>query len=385
MTISRALWIALFLLGLGGALRGQEPGVPRDPRGFAKAAPGYPWAFPEDHSAHPDYEIEWWYFTGILRAPGSLKPQFGYQFTLFRVGLEPGLAPKGPERSSFRTRGMVMGHAALTHIPSKSHHFAETLRRQSDLFGRFPAYPSKLLGWCQAPTGHPGQWKLFRKGEGFSIEVTSPEFEYRLELSPEKPRIFQGPDGLSRKSGSEETASLYYSYPRLKTQGELRFGGQTQSLVGTTWMDKEISSGTLGSSQVGWDWFSLRFEDGSDLMLYELRREDQSVDHASGTFVDPEGKVHYLEAKDWKLERLEFWDRPDSKVQYPVAWTLEVPGRIPRVTIRALVPESENRSRLLPGMAYWEGPVSVQGSQGEAFGEGFVEMTGVGGSRRPAR
>ena len=41
--------------------------------------------FPDDHGPHPDYGVEWWYFTGNLST--EEKRHFGYQLTLFRVGL----------------------------------------------------------------------------------------------------------------------------------------------------------------------------------------------------------------------------------------------------------------------------------------------------------
>ncbi len=42
--------------------------------------------FPLDHGVHPDYQVEWWYLTGYL--VDELGQEYGYQFTLFRFGLQ---------------------------------------------------------------------------------------------------------------------------------------------------------------------------------------------------------------------------------------------------------------------------------------------------------
>ena len=35
---------------------------------FRAAAAGYKYEFPRDHFNHPDYQTEWWYYTGNLTA-----------------------------------------------------------------------------------------------------------------------------------------------------------------------------------------------------------------------------------------------------------------------------------------------------------------------------
>src|SRR3954471_14748717 len=46
------------------------------------ALPGYQYQFPRDHFDHPDYQTEWWYYTGNLRAPDGHR--FGFELTFFR-------------------------------------------------------------------------------------------------------------------------------------------------------------------------------------------------------------------------------------------------------------------------------------------------------------
>src|SRR5207253_4391332 len=50
----------------------------------AAPSPAGPLRFPREHFPHAGVGIEWWYFTGLVSAPGS--PRFAYFFTLFRSG-----------------------------------------------------------------------------------------------------------------------------------------------------------------------------------------------------------------------------------------------------------------------------------------------------------
>ena len=61
--------VVTVLVGLGSTfiagLVAQE-GSARTTDGWRQAARGYTMAFPRDHGSHPDYRIEWWYYTGNL-------------------------------------------------------------------------------------------------------------------------------------------------------------------------------------------------------------------------------------------------------------------------------------------------------------------------------
>ncbi|MFZ0593475.1 MAG: lipocalin-like domain-containing protein, partial [Bryobacteraceae bacterium] len=43
------------------------------------ALPGYRYRFPEDHFSHPNYQTEWWYYTGNLNSRD--RQEFGFELT----------------------------------------------------------------------------------------------------------------------------------------------------------------------------------------------------------------------------------------------------------------------------------------------------------------
>jgi predicted secreted hydrolase len=343
------------------------------------AVPDYRWAFPRDHWAHDGYRTEWWYLTGHLQSESDAGRRFGYQFTMFRIGVvnEPVELD-----SDWASSSVVMGHAAITDLKSGTHVFAETLYREMPLLAAFSAYPEPRIGWSRGPAGTEELWTLAWNGNGFDVAAvdTRQGMSFRLETTADKPLVFQGPNGFSRKGADRGAASQYYSFTRLATRGELELGGERFRVHGESWMDKEFSSSHLGKDQVGWDWFSLQLDDGRELMLYLMRRADGSIDYASGTLIDEEGTAELLRRGDFDVDVMDGWTSPSTGARYPSRWRIRLLEGELDFEVRALVADQENRSRLPGQVYYWEGAVEVSGG---ATGRGFVELAGYGEGNRP--
>jgi predicted secreted hydrolase len=205
-----------------------------------------------------------------------------------------------------------------------------------------------------------------------------------LATQSRKPLVFQGPNGFSAKSTGTRSASLYYSQTRLATTGTLEVDGERFRVAGESWMDKEFGSNQLGPEQVGWDWFSLRLDDGRDLMVYQLRNGAGEVDYARATVVGTAGAAQYLESDAFALEVTDHWTSPGTGTRYPAGWRLRVPGSALELTVVPEMARQENVSRLIPNLFYWEGSVRVLGAGGQVLGRGYVELTGYGKGARPA-
>ena len=90
---------------------------------WGHAEPGRVLRLPADHASHPEYRIEWWYYTGNLTSTDGRR--FGYQLTLFRIGVDP--SPANPSR--WAVRDLFMGHLAVTDIGARRHRAVERLSR----------------------------------------------------------------------------------------------------------------------------------------------------------------------------------------------------------------------------------------------------------------
>ncbi len=369
--------------GVGLGLLGLAASVGAGASAWQAARPDYRWSFPRDHWAQPGYRTEWWYFAGHLTATDEPGRRFGYQFTMFRVGL---VSARQERASEWNAQHLIMGHAAVSDLGARRHVFSELLYREVPLLGGFGRYPDPLIAWSRAPPGTDGTWSLRWNGEAFDFAMADRALGLRFELStrPGKPLVFQGPNGYSRKGKGPTAASLYYSFTRLGTTGTLALDGKTWTVRGESWMDKEFGSNQLGERQAGWDWFSLQLTDGREVMLYRLRDRSGATDFARGTLVSASGAARYLAPDEWTVRATKTWKSETTGAEYPARWTVELPAEGLRLELLPELADQENRSRLVRDLHYWEGAVAVLGSEGAPLGRGYVELVGYGTKTRPA-
>ncbi|MGD1984432.1 MAG: lipocalin-like domain-containing protein [Chromatiaceae bacterium] len=327
--------------------------------GFARAIEAREFIFPEDHGPHPDFATEWWYFTGNLFTREGQR--FGYQLTLFRIGLAPG---EPADDSSWRTNQMYMGHFAVSDVSRETHYQDERFSRAAA--GLAGAQADPLRVWL-------GPWTITGEAAStFPLTLRADTDQFGLELlieRGEKAAVLQGDRGLSQKSAAPGNASYYYSHTRLPSSGSIRIGSQHFEVTGNSWFDREWSSSALADDQAGWDWFALQLEDGRDLMFYRMRGTDgQAQRFSKGVLVGTDGSSRLLRNTDVNLEPLRHWTSADGR-RYPVAWRLTVPEHALDLRVEATFDDQLMRT----AVSYWEGAVDVQGSHS---GIGYLEMSG---------
>ena len=163
-------------------------------------------------------------------------------------------------------------------------------------------------------------------------------------------------NGYSQKGDDPGSASYYYSQSRLDTRGLLDIDGENIPVTGSSWMDHKFSTSALTDEQVGWDWFSVQLDDNSELMLFEIRRADGSIDpFSSGTLINPDGTTIPLTEDDFEINVTSTWVSPHSGAEYPYGWEIVIPAERVRLNITPLQADQE----LNLTYTYWEGAVSV--------------------------
>lgn len=366
---ARRWGLVLLLAAASVAATPATPVVKFGPDGFQLALPPYRFQFPPDHAAHPAFRTEWWYYTGHLTA-GSRR--FGYEVTFFRVAL-PRAA--GSKPSAWRAPDLIFRHLALTDEAGRrflTHESAE--RAALDLAG---ADSTRYLVWLG--DDYAG---LEADRSTHRVRAAAPEFALDLALTPERPPVVHGREGVSQKSAGEGNASHYYSLTRLATRGRLRLGRDTLAVTGRSWMDHEFASDQLKGTHAGWDWFSVQLSDGRDLMLYRMRRKGGGLDpYSSGTLVEPDGTVRPIRYEDFDTGATGEWRSPRTGGVYPSGWIVRVPSAGLELTLSPTLPDQELVVASMGGLAYWEGSVRVSGRSAgrDVSGEGYVELTGYSG------
>jgi predicted secreted hydrolase len=212
------------------------------------------------------------------------------------------------------------------------------------------------------------------------LHAIDDRFSLILQLHSEKPPVIHGENGVSQKAAGPGHASHYISLTHLKTSGTIFLNGETYQVSGLAWMDHEFFTNQLAANEAGWDWFSLQLADDTELMLFELRRKDGSIDpFSAGTFVDTQGKSHHLAHTDFTLTPLsDSWKSPVTSATYPVRWRISVPKLGIELEADTALKSQEltGQSKWIPN--YWEGAISLSGHKENSplKGVGYLEMTG---------
>ena len=351
----------LLFVGLSGLV---SPKAAADE--WALALPGWKYEFPRDHHAHPEFKTEWWYFTGNLT--GDDGRDYGYQLTFFRQGVQR----KTESETRFAVGEIKLAHFAVTEISDGRFHYAQKVSRGA--FGEAGFAEGDRVAWID-------DWELrLREGAGFVLQARDAAFGLELSLIPHKPPIFHGENGVSQKSEGEGRASHYYSFSRLETVGHLMIDGRAVAVTGWSWFDQEWATNQLTENQTGWDWLSLQFEDGTELMLFQIRLKDGGRDVFShGTWIDAKGASTAVKNEDFELLPGRAWRSKDTGGDYPVEWTVRIPRLELEVTVQAAL---DGQELVLRPISYWEGSVRAVGTRRKQAirARGYLEMTGyVGG------
>lgn len=369
MRIARPLTTVLVLaLACGDAPREVRTGLSLaeamggDTTGFRRATAPREFVFPGDHGPHPGFRVEWWYFTGNLT--GENGRRFGFMLTFFRSAQTPEPVDRA---SAWAADDLWMAHFALTDAGGERHlAFERFARGAAGLAGaRAEPFRVHLEDWTVASVDPATTFPVRIEAAGGDVALT-------LTLDRGRPPVLQGDAGLSRKGPEPGNASYYYSLTRMPAHGTVSIGETTHRVEGTAWTDREWSTSALSPDLAGWDWFALQLDDGTDLMLYQLRRHDGTASpFSAGMLVPAGGEPVRLGANEFRLAPEGSWRSALDGAGYPATWRVRVPARDLDLTVTPIIEDQEMDLTV----RYWEGAVDVGGNRG---GVGYLEMTGYG-------
>lgn len=342
-----------------------------DVAGFAQATEPGAIEFPRDLGAHEQYQTEWWYYTGNLETENGRE--FGYQFTIFRRALTPQspITDTLSEESEWRSNQVYFAHFTLSDIETETFYEAEKFSRDGVALAGATAVPYRV--WIEnwsAEEIAPDVVRLTAHTEEMALDI---------ELSQSREPVLQGEAGLSQKGPEVGNASYYYSFVQQPTTGQITLGGEQFQVNGVSWKDHEYSTSALSGEAVGWDWFSIQLDDGTAVMLGQLRLADGSRSpFSAGMFVSAEGETRPLTANDFEITVTDTWTSDTSGAEYPAGWNIDIPSENLALTAVPLMPNQE----LNLSTVYWEGAVAYEGTLNDEpiNGRGYVELTGYANS-----
>ncbi len=341
---------------MGTLLSGKE--IQSETETFTPVMKGVELSFPTDHQAHHNFRHEWWYLTANLVNEQG-KP-LGLQWTQFRFAATPQKNGQVANKTAWHSQQIYMAHSAVT---TKDKHYAdEKWSRDQDQLAGVDDSPFRV---------YLDDWQWTSSSDDLfpaTLVTHSKQFAYSLTLTSDAPYQKQGERGYSTKSADGQVASYYYSQPFIDVSGEVTIDGTTHQVSGKGWIDREWSSQFLLDSQQGWDWFALRLNDETSLVVFQLRdAKTGQASYAHAKLMYKNGKGNTIQQRDIRLQT-----RNQTIIQgrhYPTEWRLSIPSQQIDLTITALNPNA----KMPLSVPYWEGPVTIEGSHS---GTGYMELTG---------
>lgn len=366
LTKRMALLLSLLFITGTSQLRAQEMTKPLVP------VPGYQWSFPRDHANHSQYSVEWWYYTGhLLPEGGNANDPAAWthlQLTFFRSRV-PGL----------NSGELYFGHLAMSGGVTGEFDFSERIARGT--LGEAGAEETVYHVWLD-------NWRASEiDGEHF-LEAYDPSVGgIRLLATAETDPMLNGSGGYSVKNPDSSEASYYYSLPTMSVKGLLlppKVDGEDEGIdeapirvSGDLWMDHEFGNQMMGTGLTGWDWWGLDLPDGGRLMIYLIRRGDDSpIEQSGGTLLTASGKTHHITLDQIEIETTGQWVSPTSGAEYPHGWNIRVPAHGIELTVTPVRGDQELRTDRSTRVTYYEGAVQVSQAGQPKSSFGFVELVG---------
>jgi predicted secreted hydrolase len=277
---------------------------------------------------------EWWYCTGFVKDDtGRL---FSFQFTLARV----------------RLYGMQMHilMTALTDFETGKHYY-----------GQKPVFFGRNVVITRGQVGLRGTAEMGFSGRELSLSMKDKEYALSLEMTAVKDPVWHCDNGVLKMGVDDPKETTYYwSYTNLAVTGKLMLENHECAVQGKAWFDKQGGTYTLTSRWTNWEWFSMRFFDNEEIMLFSFPQDN----YRDGTYIDSTGRNRRLNA--YGVTPLGFTEAGGKK--FSCGWKVEMPGT--KEGEYTIVPRTSGQLNLF----YYELLADVKDKGGKDVGYCVVEL-----------
>ncbi len=308
---------------------------------------------PNDEAPHHFGGGEWWYYTGMLSDDEGRD--YGIEAVVFHIPEIPYL---------FNLARARMAHFAVLDVST-----GRFVYDQSREFSPVPVFEAPQPGFnlvtdiVQA-SGRDGEDHLhaITRGGEFALDLT---------LTDERGPVLHGGRGYV-PFGANGNA-FYYSRPRMHAIGALEVDGDRRSVTGSIWFDHQWGN-DLTNPWLKWDWFSIRLDDGTDIMSFVFPDTPGPV--FFGTYIPADGDPISLPLAAVIVTPNAHWTSPRTGVTYPVGWNIDIPTRGLTLSVAAAALDQELDARGSTLNIYWEGLCTVTGTHGDQAvgGIAYVEL-----------
>ena len=349
-----------------------------------------------------DCAVEWWFINGSLSVPTLGKRIFMASFFRHNIFDNNGrfikaaysllysiLNPETGENKTISRVNQGVIDRILELLEEKSRldldpDFFAVLKKELTLHG--PTKPIELGETLSDESGETlnidwGDFSLTQKENCFEVKIPLLEDgkSIVLNLYPETERF----EFVTEKIPDSITGEMVYRcYPQLKLEGNV----DGEKLIGQAWMDHQwgdtswFLSETDGKKVLGWDWFGINLNDGSNIIIvnHKLAKTNEIV-YTRSVLLKHGSTSKFL--NDVKTSPVRFWESPATHIKYPVEWEIKIPDLDLTLNFKPTIDDQELYV-LGTARALWEGEGSITGTingnkisgraRGEFFGYGYI-------------
>lgn len=242
---------------------------------------------------------EWWYATGYLE--DEEKRLFSFQFTLAKIKI-----------AGIKFHMLL---TSVTDVPAQKHYYSQ----QQAFFGKnITTTPQEttfgtLAGIRYAPNDKSALGNM-------EMSIRAKEYELRLHMQAQKAPVWHCEDGKLQMGilSDPRQITYYFSFTNLAAEGTLVLNGKTHRVSGKAWFDRQGGTYQLTNPLTNWEWFSLRFFDSEEIMLFSFPQ----TNYIDGTYIRKNGD--YCRLNDYQVEPLDFITEPNTKYQFSNGWKIRM-------------------------------------------------------------
>ena len=291
-------------------------------------------SFEQEWLCHKDAS-EWWYCTGI--GMDEQKNEYSFQFTLIKA--------------HFGFLNIWMAHQAVTDVSGNKHYYDKKR-----------AYTSRDVTITEDMAKFGDFLKIIKGKSGMHMTVNADNFCFDMDMEYGKGAFWHCDNGflmMGSDDFSEKESTTYYSYPSMPTKGTITMEGRTVHVQGSSWFDKQGGPYSLVDRKTHWEWFSFRFFDNEQIMLFSFPQNNMYTD---GTYItDKAPRLTNYTIKP--LDFVEVWELRFSK-----GWEITMPGI--KEEFYTVTPVVDGQMHSM----YFEELCEVRNREGILVGKAFVEL-----------
>jgi predicted secreted hydrolase len=275
---------------------------------------------------------EWWYATGYLTdESGKL---FSYQFTLGKI----------------RIYGLKLHllQTALTNFETGKHHFAQQV-----------IFFDKNIIITKDRVGVDGAAEMTFGNRKLGVTLPGDDYSLTLDMDVSKLPVWHCDQG-ALKMGIDDQWTYYWSYTNLTVSGKLVLEGKEHKVSGKGWFDKQGGPYNPLDPRTSWEWFSLRFFDNEEVMLFSFPQDN----YQDGTLIEKSGQSRRL--NDYTITPLGWTEAGGYK--FSSGWKVEMKGV--KDQEYSIIPKMDGQLNLF----YFEMLADIKDKSGKVVGYCFVEL-----------